>query len=301
MKGGGYSNSRVPMFQAYLMGHSGDTLRVDRVSRPPVFVAKPAITMALTIQPDVLRGLFAEAAFKGRGLLARFLYSIPESTIGSRDVNPPPMPDEIRQHYHDAIEALCCIPSNEDPSGAPGPHSLKLAPGAFDILLQTMRDLETKLGPGGDYEYFQDWGAKLAGAIVRIAGLLHMAGNIQQRHPWGMPISVETMEAAITIGDYLAEHAAAAYSAMGVDAETSEAEMVWKWISRRRLTAFTKRDVHRGLRRQFAKPDDLDLPLTELTRRNIIRVKPTTTEVKPGRLPSPKYDVNPAALDRGTL
>jgi hypothetical protein len=266
------------------------------MSRPPVYVRKPAITMALTIQPDVLHGLFAESAFKGRGLLARFLYSIPESTIGSRDVNPPSMPDEVSRRYHDTIKALCCLPSNQDPSGGPVPYLLKLAPEALDALHQAMRDLEPKLGAGGEYEFFQDWGAKLAGAIVRIAGLLHMAGNVQQLQPWALPIEPATMQAAITIGSYLSEHASAAYSSMGAKPETSTAEAVWKWIARRQLAQFTKRDVYRGLRRQLAGAEDLDLSLTELTRRGLVRPKSVSIESKAGRPASPEFEVNPAAL-----
>ena len=41
----------------YLRGHAGDTIRVDRVGREPVLVEDPALTLALTVQPEVLRQL----------------------------------------------------------------------------------------------------------------------------------------------------------------------------------------------------------------------------------------------------
>jgi hypothetical protein len=50
-----------------------------------------------------------------------------------------------------------------------------------------------------------DWGGKLAGAIVRIAGLLHLAGHA--RDGWDRPITLATLEAAIEIGDYYTHHA----------------------------------------------------------------------------------------------
>jgi hypothetical protein len=40
--------------------------------------------VALTVQPEVLRGLASRPGFGGRGLLARFVYSLPASLVGHR-------------------------------------------------------------------------------------------------------------------------------------------------------------------------------------------------------------------------
>ena len=92
-----YSKSGMPQFGVYLMGHAGDDLRVDRISRKGEHVKRPALTMGLAIQPTVLEGLLENSAFRGRGLLARFLYSLPESRIGSRKIEPAPVPDSVNQ------------------------------------------------------------------------------------------------------------------------------------------------------------------------------------------------------------
>ena len=75
-----------PNFDVYLKGHAGDELRVDRVGRPPLIISEPAVTMALTIQPDVLRQLASQPAFRGRGLIARFCFALPKSNIGRRKI-----------------------------------------------------------------------------------------------------------------------------------------------------------------------------------------------------------------------
>lgn len=80
---GRYSNG-VPNLDLFLQAHSGSPVRVDRGSRPPVIMNHPALTMVLSPQPDVLQGLAAKPGFRGRGLLARFLYALPASRLGYR-------------------------------------------------------------------------------------------------------------------------------------------------------------------------------------------------------------------------
>ena len=96
---GRYSSNAVPNFTVYLKGHSGDTIRVDRVGRPPEYVEGPALTLGLTVQPEVIRGLADKPGFRGRGLLGRFLYAMPASLLGCRQINPPTMPEAVRETY----------------------------------------------------------------------------------------------------------------------------------------------------------------------------------------------------------
>ena len=70
--GGRYS--RMPNFDIYLKAHAGDEIRVDRVGRKPEHIEHPALTLALAVQPAVLRTIADREGFRGRGLLARFLF-----------------------------------------------------------------------------------------------------------------------------------------------------------------------------------------------------------------------------------
>ena len=58
---GRYSNG-VPNLDVYLQSHAGGAVRVDRGNRPPVMMNHPALTIALSPQPDVLRGLTEKPA-----------------------------------------------------------------------------------------------------------------------------------------------------------------------------------------------------------------------------------------------
>jgi hypothetical protein len=66
LAGGRYSDG-VPNLDVFLKGHPGDDLRVDRIGRAPVHVRKPALTLGLVVQPDVIRDLARKLAFAVRG------------------------------------------------------------------------------------------------------------------------------------------------------------------------------------------------------------------------------------------
>lgn len=82
---GRYQPNSSPNLDVFLKAHSGDRLTVDRIGRSPVRLEKPALTIGLAVQPDVIRRLADTPEFRGRGLLARFLYALPDSLVGSRD------------------------------------------------------------------------------------------------------------------------------------------------------------------------------------------------------------------------
>ena len=101
---GRYSNG--PNLDLYLKGWSGTPHRVDRKGRPAEFIAHPALTMALAVQPDVLRSIASQPGFRGRGLIARFLYAVPQSPLGHRLIDPPAVPDDDQAAYADNLAAL---------------------------------------------------------------------------------------------------------------------------------------------------------------------------------------------------
>ena len=92
---GRYNQAAGPNLGVYLKGHAGDLLKVDRRGRPPEYVERPCLTIGLTVQPEVLQGLAGRPGFRGRGLLARFLYSLPPEP-GRPPPGPAPHPSHRR-------------------------------------------------------------------------------------------------------------------------------------------------------------------------------------------------------------
>lgn len=278
-----YSKSGIPQFGVYLMGHSGDDLITDRVSRKSVRVERPALTCAYAMQPAVIEGLAENAAFRGRGLLARILYAAPQSWIGRREIAPAPVSDAAREAYHQTVRALAEVE---------GEFVLQLAADAAAVLRDWEAEIEAMLGDGGQMEIMRDWGAKLAGATLRLAAVLHCVKHGPAGH-----IEGPTIAAAVVIARYLVPHAEAVLNMMLASEETADdnARYLLRWIERHGRREFTKSEAQHHGKRRFPNADDIDPALAELTRRGYIRLRPAEA-TGPGRPPSRTYDVNPAAI-----
>jgi hypothetical protein len=289
---GRYSARGVGNFGVFLKGHAGDDLRVDRIGRSE-YVTHPALTVGLAVQPDVIRGLAQKPGFRGRGLLGRFLYAMPANFLGRRDTNPPPVPDDVRHAYHNCVTSALDIPLIKDANGDIFPRVLTLDIDATAIFRQFENWIEPQLAEFGELGGITDWGGKLAGAVGRIAGILHMAMCAGVIDPWERPISRATMESAIRLGKYLIPHAKAAFSQMGADVVVEQAKHLLRWIEHAHANSFSRRDLHQAMRGTFKRVNALDAPLAMLVSHSFIRERREISEGGPGRPPSPMYEVNP--------
>jgi replicative DNA helicase len=293
---GRYNPTSGPNLGVYLKGHAGDLLKVDRRGRPPEYVQRPCLTIGLAVQPEVLRGLASRPGFRGRGLLARFLYSLPPSLVGHRHPGAPPVPPQVADRYASELQAAAAsltTPAGQDPT------VLTLDPQAGELLLGFERDLEPRLAAGsGDLAQLAGWAAKLAGATCRLAGLLHLAAHL--RDGWAQPIGGDTFAGAIRLAGYLIEHARAVFDLMGADPRLDDARWLLDWINRTDRAQFSRRDAHAAAPRgRFPKATNLEPALGLLEEHGWLRrVDADPPGPKGGRPPSPRFLVNP--LPRAT-
>ncbi|MER3416660.1 MAG: hypothetical protein C4297_10680, partial [Gemmataceae bacterium] len=152
---------------------------------------------------------------------------------------------------------------------------------------------EPQLGESGELVAIADWAAKLAGAIVRLAGLLHLAEHGTLADPWQRPIGLPTMEAAVRIGEYLIAHARYTFAEMGADGKIADARYLLRRIEDAGVTTFTRRDAWRWTMGHFATVEDLKPALETLGEHGYIRERPAKEHQGPGRRPGPAYEVNP--------
>ncbi|WBB97284.1 DUF3987 domain-containing protein [Solwaraspora sp. WMMA2059] len=280
--------SGTPNLEVFLKGHAGDMLRVNRRSRAPEHVEHPALTLGLAVQPDVLRDIADMPGFRGKGLLARILFSLPENTVGRRRIGADPVPEPVVATYAANLATLVMsLAEWTDPAVLP------LTPDANDRVMDIERAVEPRLAPGGAWSHVIDWGSKYTGAVVRIAGLIHLAEHL--RDGWGKPVHADTIDRAALLGDYYAAHALAAFDDMGADRTSRHARHVLTWIERTTTTAFTKRELFRAVRSsQLPTVADLDPALSLLEMHGYIRqVDAPRTRAGGGRPPSPSFLVHP--------
>lgn len=289
LAGGMYSKS--VNIDVLLKGHAGDTIRVDRIGRNSESIEKPALTMLLSVQPNILAGMMQNNIFRGRGLTARFLYCFPTSHVGDRKYRSQPIPDDVMRGY----DSLICNLLDEDCNPTyDAPEILTLSQDADILLEEFANEIEPKLK--GEYADIADWAGKLVGAVLRISAILWRTSNLRcdsflEDEP-DTEVDADTINNAITIGRYYIEHARAAYSLMGADPVIKQCKYVLNAVKNTGLVEASKRDIMR-LCRSFRNADELQPVLDQLTEYGYIAPKQDNLPKGKGRPVSQVYLVNP--------
>ncbi|MCG5548891.1 YfjI family protein [Halorhodospira halochloris] len=267
----GRYSSGTPNLDLVLKAWSGDPERVDRGSRPPVYLQHPTLTIGLSPQPDVLKGLASRPGFAGRGLLGRFLYLLPPSPLGRRTLTPAPIPQGVADSYAAGVRAMLEWPLDVDPETGKQRHRLiRLDDAAHAEWLEFARHIEASMLPEGQFEHAKDWAGKCPGQAARLAGILH-AIEYAHAEPWAVPVGKATMERALELMAVIAHHTLAAYALMGSDPTVSSARKVWDWLRRSGRQRVRHREIHQALRGSFPRAADLRPALEVLEERGYIQ------------------------------
>lgn len=280
----GRYNEKGINIDLFLKAHSGDPYSCHRVGRDPQTMQAPCLTMCLTVQPDVIREIGINNQFRGRGLLARFLYSHCKTQAGSRQRQIKSVPESLLSEYQRHIFSLLNIPL--------AANILRLSPEGQALWDAFYNDVESEMRPGGDLEYIKDWGSKLPGAVARIAGLLHFAEYGAEAT--NKSISVNIVSASCAIGGYYLQHAIAAFGLMEADPRLETAKKILDYIKRHRPASFKGRDVLRHT--NLKTVDDVSEGLKVLCERGFIK-EGTFTYSGQGRPEARGYKINPKVVE----
>ena len=260
----------------YLKAHCGDRVVVDRVGRPGCEIESPRLTMLLTVQPEVLRGVMSNPSFRGRGLCGRILYIQCRNNLGRRKSDPPPLPEGVRTEYAELIYRLLSSQCKGE---------IHLDSDANSIRTSYQDFIESKLG--GQWDFMGDWGGKAVGMVIRLAAILHIAQCIGD--PTEQPISGETMAAATRLGELFSGHAEAVYTTAGADESTADAKYLWRRIKADGRPEISKRDLYNQCKGKFRKVEQMEPALQTLVNMGYVKITTAST----GGRPTQKIVVNP--------
>ncbi len=256
----------------FLQAYSGCPTKIMRKTRR-VDLDKPALTFGLAVQPVVIEafGKGSKKEFKGKGALGRFLFCLPESMLGKRTASDRTIVSaDVKARYEAGIRGLLSVPKLLNNAGKETPRMLVLDREALDAWLLFDARVEGMIGPGGELESMDDWGGKLPGTALRIAGILHLV----EHGPENFTIGADTLNRSIMLCDILIGHAKAAYGLIGADEEISDAKKIFLWMQRNEFKVFTKTECSRA----FKSISDIDTVLKALEERNILRELMVPTE-----------------------
>jgi hypothetical protein len=291
-----------PDFDVYLKGHAGDEINTGRISRGRESITDPALTCILSPQPGVIQGLAENEVLRGRGFLARWAYSIPESRVGFREIAARAVPKTVRARYAAIMTSVWKSTYGAGEFNEEVANVLTLDAEAEAEFRLFEAWVEPRLAPGAELSATAGWGNKLNGLCARLAAVLHVAEAAGcGLSPWPETIGAVTIRKAVKLcRDYLIAHAKAAFDLMGANTTVTGARKVWKWITGLGLTEFSKRDCFNANRSAFETVDELQPCLDLLERHYLIRPKaPGDQKQGRGRPASPVYEVNPFAEDEG--
>jgi hypothetical protein len=282
--------SKSDNFSIYKKAWSSEQIIDDRIGRKGTSVEKSALSLGICAQPAVIEELTDKNSFRGQGLIGRFLWVIPDSPVGSRltgdDV--PLLDKKTENEYINNMHKLL----RSEPAGKDGqswePHILRLSAEALQIRNKFEAEVEKMLGPEGKLHHAADWGGKLVGNTVRIAGLLNISSQIDGPGIWtNKKITAESMEGAVRLGHALINHALKTFELLEVNQELELVKYVLKRIKKgyemqnngRLKERFNKEKLDRATlykltrdKKEIQKPDDLKAPLDHLQQLHYIKL-----------------------------
>lgn len=241
---GRYSGIANP--EIYIMGYTGDEVKVARMGRADEHLRSPLITLGLAVQPKIIRGV-ARMKAADQGLLARILYCFPYDNVGNRTVDAPPIPYEIREAYSNHLELMLKIKMPGFRLDLEGRRVQEMNTLVFDgdvndedsalgSFIKFERDLEKERGATYDDD-LREWLGKLGGNTARLIGLLHIAECIEHCDSpddiWKFPIQAATVDHGKALAKFYAKHAVAAIEEMQADPIKSKAIILVNWMRKK--------------------------------------------------------------------
>lgn len=283
-----YSGGNVNL-DAVLGSHDGTPLRVDRAGRK-AHIDRPVLSFNLMTQPGVFSELADKAVFRHSGLLARFLFGLPASNVGLRDMrHHHDIPEAISEAYSTRIHALLegWVP---DAAAPRKPVVLEVTDAARELWFDFAQRLERDRGPGGSLEGIADWAQKAEGRAARVAALLEIA----EFGPLAESVSESAMRRAIALMEKLIPHAQAALGMLGADAVDQDADAVLRWLVTKGEPEVKRQAVHNGLSWRFKKLDKLTKALDKLKANECIDTRSVPNK---GARPSVIVSLNPKVVE----
>lgn len=259
---------KAPNLDGLLKIWSGDTIRVDRVGGEPLEIEDPRAVVCITVQPSIVRKILNDGEFQGRGLVARFMLSLPTSLVGRRNMRAAHDVDgDARRRWEQGVYELY----GSDVA------NLRMTQEAAEAFNDYRQGLEDRRFIGGDLEtaWLTEMSTKCESSVARVALILAACDGSDV-------VDLDHIERAIAVGDYWIGQALALAGESAVDQLTSAAQRVLAWAAAKELDEVDGRIVQRsgvlrrtpyadaeGVAKVFTRIDEMGRGVADLTARPV--------------------------------
>lgn len=226
--------------QAWLSMWSCAPIMVNRRGRKhPQHIAHPFVTVAGTIQPEILSELVDE---RGRedGFIHRILFAYPERV--NRRWSEDTVSEGTRSAYHAMFDMLWALEPDENADGTRTPHVLRFTPTGKRAWVEWITDHYSEMdAPDFPVNLRGPW-AKMQGYAARFALILHLCRRAcgESQSP---DVDEASMLASADLADYFKSHAKAVYRQLRATPEDQQLTDALAWIRRQPEQKTTARNL----------------------------------------------------------
>ena len=281
--------------QFYLSCASGSRSRVDRKdpTAEPVFINHPRLSLVGGIQPKILVRYTCDA---DDGLFDRFLFSYPDPLPMAGETGLT-VPRELRVAWADAVDRMWGVDMVDSEFGK-RPYYLKPTPAAWDVWVEWTHWLAGCVNGPEFPEDLKGPAAKLRGYAPRLALVCHSLRGAYSQYTPERVISADDMAAGVTLAKYFLSHARRVWMASGRDERVPPARRILEWVKNweQPQSTFTRRDLWRGLRRQFPTIEDMARPLRWLVSMGYLRYVGEPSKLDARGTRTTRYEIHPSLI-----
>jgi putative DNA primase/helicase len=262
----------------------GNQLSIDRKTSESIVLDGVRLTLGLQAQPQT----FAEFAKQGNGIArgigftARFLFSFPASTQGTRTFKHRPAKFPSLERFNERALEILNTPFTLDEGRRLQPQMMELSPEAFAAWTAYHNQVESSLGADGSLSNVRDVASKNADNAARLAALFEYFETGRT------VVSLDMFERASRVaGWYLHESLRYATDA-AIPQELHRAYMLDQWLLDKRCGSIPRNDILQSGPNVTRQPDALNHALEVLEQYGRVRLtkmgKQSVVEVNPSLL-----------------
>lgn len=205
----------------------GERVKRNRTTTTSVDIEGMRVTVGLQVQREVLDEFLAKAGSiaRGSGYLARFLVSLPPSTMGTRLYQPPKAEMPALARFHSRVTDLLNLGVNVNEDGVLTTRFVRLDAAAQEAWIWFHDLVECEIARSGIYFDVKDIASKAAENAARLACCFHVFDGTGAD-----AIGESTMLAATNVITWYLDEATRFYSQIAVPETVRNAEALERWL-----------------------------------------------------------------------
>lgn len=206
--------------------YSGEALTRTRVDEHN-YAEDRRLSVLMFVQPVIAMDFLSSPLVMQQGLGNRFMYSQPQSLLGTRAYRDIELEDApLYKQYCEKITKLANQPWKINPlTQGVDARTVRLTDDAKDAWVEYYNAMELTVGPGGDMATHSGYATRFPEQVLRLAALLAIVDD-----PAVIAINEETMLRAIKLGSYYMDSAMSAFDVAPANKDELDASALLDWM-----------------------------------------------------------------------